>query len=146
MPANRAVMAETDDASLSRLREKPNRPRRPFRPRRHARPILEGLCPYSDEARLLPPELTAGLPEYAPSIAASSIWLSENTNLKAQRLSYGPALDAADAFRDALNALKPSASEKDAWHAAALIARGDDDRTREFRSCRRRTLPTRTPR
>jgi hypothetical protein len=45
----------------------------------------------------------------------------ENTNLKAQRLSYGPAQEAADAFRDALKALAPAA-QADAWHVQALAA------------------------
>ncbi len=46
----------------------------------------------------------------------------ENTNLKAQRLSFGPAQDAADAFRDALDALPPSVPSKDTWQVRALVA------------------------
>jgi hypothetical protein len=37
----------------------------------------------------------------------------ENTNLKAQRLSFGPAREAADAFRDSLAILASSAAPKD---------------------------------
>jgi hypothetical protein len=46
----------------------------------------------------------------------------ENTNLKAQRLSFGPAQAAADAFRDALEALVPSVPASDTWRARALVA------------------------
>ena len=38
----------------------------------------------------------------------SSGWPFENTNLKAQRLSFGSAQQSADAFRDALDAIKRS--------------------------------------
>ncbi len=46
----------------------------------------------------------------------------ENTNLKAQRLSFGPAQEAADAFRDSLEAVAPLAPAKDTWRAKALVA------------------------
>jgi hypothetical protein len=46
----------------------------------------------------------------------------ENTNLKAQRLAFGPAQEEADAFRDALQAIPPSVSAKDRWRAEALVA------------------------
>jgi hypothetical protein len=37
-------------------------------------------------------------------------------------LSFGPAQEAADAFRDSANALSTYVADKDAWHAKALIA------------------------
>ncbi len=46
---------------------------------------------------------------------------SLDTNLKAQRLSFGPAEAAADALRDALAAVAP-ASPTDAWQVRALTA------------------------
>src|SRR6185436_15233116 len=46
----------------------------------------------------------------------------ENTNLKAQRLSFGPAQEAADTFRDSLAAVVPSVSAKDRWRVEALVA------------------------
>ena len=46
----------------------------------------------------------------------------ENTNLKAQRLSFGPAQEAADSFRDALEAVTPSIPAQDMWRAKALVA------------------------
>src|SRR6185436_7666210 len=45
----------------------------------------------------------------------------ENTNLKAQRLAFGPAQEAADAFRDALEAVEP-AGPPNAWQVKALVA------------------------
>ena len=46
----------------------------------------------------------------------------ENTNLKAQRLSFGPAQEAADAFREALEAVAPSQPAKGQWRVKALVA------------------------
>jgi hypothetical protein len=45
----------------------------------------------------------------------------ENTNLKAQRLSFGPAREAADGFRNALEALGPQS--KDRCRVDALVFR-----------------------
>jgi hypothetical protein len=45
----------------------------------------------------------------------------ENSNLKAQRLSYGPAQDAADAVRDALGGLAAATPDADRWHVQALV-------------------------
>jgi hypothetical protein len=47
----------------------------------------------------------------------------ENTNLKAQRLSFGPTREAADHFRDALNALPPSTIPKDRCRVESLVAK-----------------------
>ena len=49
---------------------------------------------------------------------------AENTNLKAQRLSFGPASQAADAFRDALGGLSggDAAPRVDAAAANAIAA------------------------
>ena len=46
----------------------------------------------------------------------------ENTNLKAQRLSFGPAQKEADAFRDALESVARASPAKDAWQVKALTA------------------------
>jgi hypothetical protein len=46
----------------------------------------------------------------------------ENTNLKAQRLSFGPARQAADGFRKALVGVGSSVGPKDACRAEHLIA------------------------
>jgi len=44
----------------------------------------------------------------------------ENTNLKAQRLSFGSAHEAADALKTAVEAVTPRVPAKDMWRAKAL--------------------------
>lgn len=46
----------------------------------------------------------------------------ENTNLKAQRLSFGPAREAADAFRDAVTSAARAAPASDACAASQLAS------------------------
>jgi hypothetical protein len=46
----------------------------------------------------------------------------ENTNLKAQRLSIGPAQEAVEAFRVALEQVASGAESNEAWHIKALTA------------------------
>jgi hypothetical protein len=118
--ANRAVMAETDDASVAFAREAEQATQVVQADADALRPILQGLG-YSDEARLLS-EFDSRFAEYRALDRRILDLAVENTNLKAQRLSFGPAQDAADAFRDALKALRVSVHEKDAWQAQALIA------------------------
>jgi hypothetical protein len=118
--ANRAVMAETDDASVAFAREAEQAAQTVQTDADALGPILQSLG-YAEEARLLT-EFNSRFAEYRALDRRILDLAVENTNLKAERLSYGPALDAADAFRDALKALKPSVPEKDAWHAEALIA------------------------
>ena len=45
----------------------------------------------------------------------------ENTNLKAQRLSFGPAQEAADSFRDSLTSIAPLVPA-DKWRVQVLVA------------------------
>ena len=47
----------------------------------------------------------------------------ENTNLKAQRLSFGPAREAAEAFRTSVEAALRTGAVKDACCADALAAK-----------------------
>ncbi len=47
----------------------------------------------------------------------------ENTNLKAQRLSFGPAREAAKSFRDSLGALPPSVPSKDRCRVETLVSK-----------------------
>jgi hypothetical protein len=106
--ANRAVMAETDEASEAVEKDAGV-----------LGPMLQNLN-YTDEARLLD-EFKSRFAEYRALDRRVLDLAVENTNLKAQRLSYGPAQEAADAFRDALKALVPS-SPTEAWHVQALAA------------------------
>lgn len=49
----------------------------------------------------------------------------QNTNLKAQRLSFGPVRETADGFRDALQAAAGLALAKDRCRVDALVARAE---------------------
>ncbi len=49
----------------------------------------------------------------------------QNTNLKAQRLSFGPVRETADAFRDSLQAAAQLAPAKDRCRVDALVARAE---------------------
>ena len=84
------------------------------------RPILESLG-YSDESRLLQQFVTR-FAEYRELDRRILDLAVENTNLKAQRLSFGPAQEAADSFRDSLEAVVPLDAAKDTWRVKALVA------------------------
>jgi hypothetical protein len=117
--ANRAVMAETDEASVAFAREAEQATEAVEKDAGALGPILQNLH-YTDEARLLD-EFKSRFAEYRALDRRILDLAVENTNLKAQRLSYGPAQEAADAFRDALKAVVPS-SPAEMWHVQALVA------------------------
>jgi hypothetical protein len=119
--ANRAVMADTDDASVRFAREADQAKQDVQNDIDALGPILKGLN-YSAETRLLN-DFVSRFEQYRALDRRILDLAVENTNLKAQRLSFGSAQEAADAFRDALKALAPSVPAKDAWHAEALIAK-----------------------
>jgi hypothetical protein len=118
--ANRAVMADTDAASVAFAREAEQGTQAVQKDADALGPILQGLN-YSDEIRLLK-EFSSRFAEYRALDRRILDLAVENTNLKAQRLSYGPAQEAADAFRDSLEAVASSAQPRDSWHVKALVA------------------------
>ncbi len=76
---------------------------------------------YSDEGRLLD-EFDKRFAEYR-KLDHTILELSvENTNLKAQRLSFGPAQEAADAFQDSLESIVDGAGA-DSWQIRAFAWR-----------------------
>jgi hypothetical protein len=117
--ANRAVMADTDSTSLAFAQESRQAAEAVQKDVGTLRPILESLS-FSEEVRLLT-EFANRFAEYRTLDQRILDLAVENTNLKAQRLAFGPALDAADAFRDAMKAITAAAG-KDAWHVEALAA------------------------
>jgi hypothetical protein len=119
--ANRAVMADTDDASVRFAREADQAKQVVQSDIDVLGPILQSLN-YSDETRLLN-DFVSRFEQYRALDRRILDLAVENTNLKAQRLSFGSAQEAADAFRDALKALPSSVPAKDAWHVEALIAK-----------------------
>jgi hypothetical protein len=119
--ANRAVMADTDEASVAFASEAERATAAIQKDVDTLTPLLQTLG-YSDETRLLR-EFNERFAEYHALDRPILDLAVENTNLKAQRLAFGPAQEAANAFRNALKAVPPSAPGKDAWQIEALVAR-----------------------
>jgi len=118
--SNRAVMADTDETSIAFAREAEQTTQAIQKDVDALGPILSELG-LSNEARLLG-EFKDQFTHYRALDHTVLELAVENTNLKAQRLSFGPAQDAADAFRQALQAVVPADPAKDAWRAKALVA------------------------
>jgi len=117
--SNRAVMADTDEASVAYARESEQATLAVQKEIDALRAILQGL-EYSDEIRMLD-EFAKRFAEYRELDRRILDLAVENTNLKAQRLAFGPAQEAADAFRDALETVEP-AGPPNAWQVKALVA------------------------
>jgi hypothetical protein len=120
--ANRAVMADTDDASVAFAKESREAADAVQKDVSTLRPKLESLG-FSEETGLLN-QFAGRFAEYRTLDQRILDLAVENTNLKAQRLAFGPAQEAADAFRDALNAAAAAgkADDRNAWHVEALTA------------------------
>ena len=117
--ADRAVMADTDEASIAFAREAEQAKEKVQIDMDALKPLLEGLN-YSNEGRLLQ-EFVNGFTEYCELDRRILDLAVENTNLKAQRLSFGPAQEAADSFRDSLTSVAPLVPA-DKWRVQALVA------------------------
>jgi molybdopterin synthase sulfur carrier subunit len=117
--ANRAVMADTDEASVAFAREAEQAKEKVQADIDALRPLLADLY-YSDEGRFLQ-EFVNRFTEYRELDRRVLDLAVENTNLKAQRLSFGPAQEAADSFRDSLRAVAPLVLA-DKWRVEALVA------------------------
>ena len=113
-------MADTDDASIAFAHEADQATQAAQRNTDSLRPILRDLG-YSNETGLLE-QFVSRFAEYRAMDRRILNLAVENTNLKAQRLSFGPAQEAADTFRDSLAAVVPSVPAKDRWRVEALVA------------------------
>jgi hypothetical protein len=100
--ANRAVMADTDDASIAAAGEARQATARVDRTTALLTPLLRSMG-YSDELRHLE-AFAARFVEYRRLEAEVLPLATENTNLKAQHLLFGPARAASDAIRQSLEA------------------------------------------
>jgi hypothetical protein len=118
--SNRAVMADTDDASAQFAKEAEQATAAIERDAGALAPILKQLG-FTAETGLLE-TFEKRFAEYRAVDRKILDLAVENTNLKAQRLSFGDARDAADAMRDALDRLSPRDAAKDGWHVKALAA------------------------
>jgi hypothetical protein len=115
--SNRAVMADTDEASRDAAHEAEQATKDVERDLAAMRPLAD-----RDETELLDrfTERFARYRELDAQILPLSV---ENTNIKAQRLSFGPVQAAVDAVRQSLDAAGKLAPPKTATAVDALIAR-----------------------
>lgn len=118
--ANRAVMANTDTESVAFARESTEAA---DDVRRNAEPLAMLLVSlrYADESKLLG-EFTSRFADYQALDRTILELAVENSNLKAQRLSFGPMQKEADAFRDSLASIERSAAPVEVWRVKALVA------------------------
>ena len=118
--ANRSVMADTDEASIAFAHEAEQALQAIQTNATRLKPILSDLG-YSTESGLLA-EFNNRFADYQKVHKTVLELAVENTNLKAQRLSFGPAREAADTFRHSLDAVTATDSARDGWRLKALVA------------------------
>jgi hypothetical protein len=118
--ANRAVMATTDQESADFARESERAADDVRRAADKLAMVLVNLR-YADEGRLLE-EFNTRYTEYQALERTILELAVENTNLKAQRLSFSAVQKEADAFRESLEAMARSTPPAEAWHVKALVA------------------------
>ncbi|MEO8483282.1 MAG: hypothetical protein ABI634_13805 [Acidobacteriota bacterium] len=118
---DRAVMADTDAASVDFAREAEEATQAAQHDVDALGPALQALK-YADETRILQ-QFVGQFGRYQELERRILDLAVQNTNLKAQRLSFGPAADAADAFAAALDVVTPTNPTATGWSVAALSAR-----------------------
>jgi hypothetical protein len=118
--SNRAVMADTDEASIAAAHDAEQFSNAIERDVGALSPLLTGLA--ADEKTLLE-RFGQQFSDYGKVDRDILALAVENTNLKAQRLSFGPAKDAADRFKTTLGTLPPSLNATDRCRGEALVAR-----------------------
>jgi hypothetical protein len=119
--SNRAVMAVTDEASVAGASEAEQAKQSVERDAETLQRILQALA-YREEIRQLD-AFKACFVGYRALDADILPLAVENTNIKAQRLAFGPVQEAADTFRRSLEAAGRSIPAKSACCVEALIAR-----------------------
>ncbi len=100
--SNRAVMSDADEDSKAAVGEAEQATQQVIRDVEQLRAVLMSMR-YSEELKLLD-AFTKRLDDYRKIDAEILPLAVENTNAKAQRLSFGPAADALKEFRAALDA------------------------------------------
>ena len=119
--SNRAVMADTDDASAAAADEARKGRELAERNLQALKPLLDSLG-YRDDLRYL--EGFAGRFDEYRKLDDEILPLAvENSNLKAQRLSFGAGREAADAMSTALAAVVNTSSTPGRTRADTLAAR-----------------------
>ncbi|HEX7793768.1 MAG TPA: hypothetical protein VF456_05420 [Vicinamibacterales bacterium] len=118
--ANRAVMADTDDTSKAAADEAVKSREAVERDGHALEPLLKRLG-YAGDLESLD-EFNKQFAEYKRLSDETLTLAVENTNLKAQRLSFTTVQKAVDDFRGALDKLPPMARATDRSHVQALSA------------------------
>lgn len=118
--SNRAVMADTDEASTAFAVEAKQATEAVQKNVDSLRPILNNLG-FATESRLLD-DFSNRFGEYRRVDGEILSLAVENTNLKAQRLSFGAANEAAAAFRRSVEGAAAATATNDRWQAKALAA------------------------
>jgi hypothetical protein len=119
--SQRAVLADTDDASAAAAEEARRARGLVGREMEALEGILQSLG-YADDIRALN-SFKERFGEYQRLDDEILELAVENTNVKAQRLSFGSGREAAEVVRASLNAVVRSAPSRDRWHIEALAAR-----------------------
>lgn len=115
--SNRVVMADTDEAVGQAAAEAKQETDTVARDMERLSVLLKALHA-SDELELLA-QFRDAFAKYRALDREVLALASASTNLKAQRLSFGPAQAAADAVRDALEPARGAGPRQD-WHERAL--------------------------
>jgi hypothetical protein len=119
---NRAVMSDTDEEASAAAAEARAATDAVEHSVAQLQPILESLGYDEERGRL--DAFRTQFDEYK-KLDAEILPLSlENSNLKAQRLSFGPAREAVEMFRMAVTAAAGTAGPASRWHAEAVAERG----------------------
>jgi len=119
--AQRAIMADTDEASADFAREAREAADALEADRRAIGPILAEIGTDAEQRRIL--EFSTAFGALQQLDRALLPLATENSNMKAQRLAFGPAREAADALRDHLERARRTAMREEASRAELLAAR-----------------------
>lgn len=117
--SNHAVMADTDEASIAAAREAEKATKAVESSAAELARLLAGLS-YASEAEILR-EFGARFSRYKELDRRILALAVENTNLKAQALSFGPASQAALGFRDSLDRVASTAPSKERCRVDGLV-------------------------
>lgn len=117
--SNKALIAESDEAVASFVRDAEAAKQLVTASVESLQPILRDLD-YTPEVDLLGTFVSC-FEEYRKLDEQILALAGENTNRRAQRLSFGPALKEADAFRNAASLLSPAALRSE-WQVRSLAA------------------------
>lgn len=117
---SRAVMAGTDEASIAFAHESEQASRAAERDAAALSQLLSRMK-FSQESQILR-EFSGHFSEYRKLDDSIRQLAVENSNLKAQALSFGPASQAAVSFADSLKAASASFSPKERCRVDGLVA------------------------